>query len=340
MASKKVKVVFFTRKPRDLGNFSIETYFGNIKDHLPSEFQPVWVEMPFYSNGIFKRLANAVYCYLHQGDINHVTGDIHYVAILLRKSKTVLTIHDCGLLHETKGIKHVIFRWFWFTVPVSCVARVTAVSMATKNDIIAFTHCNPDKVDVIHTCIATHFAKRESSFNEVNPRILQIGTAENKNIRRLIPAIKDTPCTLVIVGKVPDDIKELIRVNHISFELLERRLDDVEMLEEYHKSDIVAMVSTLEGFGMPIIEANAVGRVVIAGNNSSMPEIAADAALLVDAMDINAIRQGLLTLIDNKSLRQKLVDNGFKNAERFSPSNLAGKYAEMYHQLVHSNIGK
>ncbi len=325
-----MKVVYFTRKPRDLGNFSIESYFTQIREKLPPEFIYEWVEMPFYSNGLFKRLANAIFCYFRQGDINHITGDIHYVAAFLQKGKTILTIHDCGLLHETQGLNHTIFKYFWFTIPVSRVACVTAVSSATKRDIVSYTRCNPDKIQVIHTCIPSHFMRQPASFNESNPRILQIGTAPNKNIGRLIPALKGISCTLVIIGKVSDEMKILIRENDISVELIERRLDDREMIEQYNQCDILAMVSTLEGFGMPIIEANTVGRVVIAGNNSSMPEIAADAALLVDASDIDDIRKGVLSLIQNQEMREHLIENGYKNAQRFSPDNLATEYALLY----------
>jgi glycosyltransferase involved in cell wall biosynthesis len=334
MASEKIKIVYFTRKPRHLGNFSIESYFANIKENLPPEFISEWVEMPYYSNGFFKRLANAVYCYFRQGDINHITGDIHYVATFLHKSKTILTVHDCGLLHETQGLKHAIFKYFWFTMPVSRVACVTAVSTATKNDIVRYTQCSPDKILVIHTCIPSYFIREPASFNESNPRIFQIGTAANKNIRRLIPALKGISCTLVIIGKVSEEMKILIRENELSVELIEHRLEDREMLEQYNQCDILAMVSTLEGFGMPIIEANTVGRVVIAGNNSSMPEIAGDAALLVDATNVNDIRNGIITLIQNQQLRERLIENGYRNATRFSARVLSLKYAKLYHGMV------
>lgn len=333
MASEKIKVVYFTRKPRDLGNFSIETYFAQIRENLSSEFIYEWVDMPYYSNGFFKRLANAIFCYFRQGDINHITGDIHYVAAFLQKGKTILTIHDCGLLHETHGIKHTIFKWFWFVIPVHGAACVTAVSTATKNDIVRYTKCSQDKIRVIHTCIPSHFIRQPASFNESNPRILQIGTASNKNLRRLIPALKGISCTLVIIGKVSEEIKILIRENDLSVELIERRLDDQEMIEQYNQCDILAMVSTLEGFGMPIIEANTVGRVVIAGNNSSMPEIAGDAALLVDASDIYDIRKGIMTLIQNQELRDALIENGYRNATRFSVHTLAKQYATLYCNL-------
>ena len=86
----KGKVVFFQRKQRPLGNFSVEIYFRQVRENLPADIEYEVITMPFESNGLFKRFANAVYCIFKQGDINHITGDIHYVASFLKKSKTIL----------------------------------------------------------------------------------------------------------------------------------------------------------------------------------------------------------------------------------------------------------
>jgi glycosyltransferase involved in cell wall biosynthesis len=333
-SQKPIRVAFFHRKPRALGNFSIETYFQQIREQLPQPFQPIYVEMPYESNGLWRRLANAMYCFFKQEDINQITGDIHYVAAFLKKKKTVLTIHDCGSLHDSAGLKRKIMRYFWFTMPTAKSAIVTANSEATKTDIMAQTQCQSDKIAVVYICVGQQFQAQPKGFNAQNPRILQLGTAPNKNLERLIPAMKDIPCTLVIVGKVSDAIKALIRENNIQTECIERRLSDDEMLDQYHQCDILSLVSTLEGFGMPIVEANAVGRPVITSNTTSMPEIAADAAVLVDPFDTHAIREGFLKIIDNPQIREELVQNGLQNHLRFQPKQLAAQYAELYTQLL------
>ena len=332
---KPIRVAFFHRKPRALGNFSIETYFQQIREHLPQPFQPVYVEMPYESNGLWRRLANAMYCYFKQEDINHITGDIHYVAAFLKKKKTVLTIHDCGSLHDSAGLKRKIMRYFWFSMPTTKSAIVTANSEATKTDIIAQTQCQSDKIAVVYICVGQQFQAQPKPFHPENPRILQLGTAPNKNLERLIPALKDIPCTLVIVGKVSDAIKNLIQENNIQTVCIEHRLRDDEMLDQYHQCDILSLVSTLEGFGMPIVEANAVGRPVITSNTTSMPEIAGDAAMLVDPFDISSIREGFLTIIQNQQLREELVHNGLQNHLRFQPKQLAAQYADLYQKLLH-----
>jgi glycosyltransferase involved in cell wall biosynthesis len=219
-------------------------------------------------------------------------------------------------------------------MPVAKSAQITANSTATKTDIHEQTDCAKDKTSVVYICVGEHFQAQPKNFNAENPRILHIGTAPNKNLERLIPALKNIPCTLVIVGKINDATKQLLQENHIQAECIERRLTDQEILEQYQQCDILSLVSTLEGFGMPIVEANAVGRVVITSNTTSMPEIANDAAVLVNPFDVTNIREGFLKIIQKPALREDLIHNGLKNHLRFQPKQLAEQYAEIYQSLI------
>jgi glycosyltransferase involved in cell wall biosynthesis len=334
---KKIKIVFFNRKPRALGNFSIEIYFQLVQNYLKQDFEIINKVMPFESNGFLNRIGNAFYCLFNQGNVNHITGDIHYVAAFLKKSKTILTILDCGMLHETSGLKHKIFKLLWFDFPIKKSKIITAISNATKDDLLDFTNCDSHKIKVIYVCISPEFKQNKKVFNFENPRILQIGTAQNKNIKRLIPALKGIKCTLVIIGKIDTEIKELITQNNIKLELHDRRLSDEEITMEYKKCDILSLVSTIEGFGMPIVEANAVGRVCITGNTTSMPEIAGDAAHIVDPYNINEIHKGFKLLIQNEEYRASLIQNGFENANRFSAESIAKQYGLLYTELVLNN---
>lgn len=330
MNSSKLKIVFFQRKQRALGNFSIESYFTQVRDNLPNRFSPKLCIVPFESNGIIKRIFNAVYCVFHQGDINHITGDIHYIAIFLKKQKTVLTVHDCGILHSSTGIKQAIIKYFWFTLPISRCAAVTCVSQATKKDLAQYVNLNGKRVDVIYVSISTSFRKNDKKFNNKIPQVLQIGTGYNKNLLNLIPALENINCRLVIVGKIDNSILELLAKFNINYLNLSHKLSEQEIIQLYIDSDIVAFVSTLEGFGMPIIEANVIGRVVMAGKNSSMIEVANDAAYFVNALDIKDIHIGFQEVIQNKELRQKLVNNGFRNALRFDIGKIVDNYCDIY----------
>ena len=335
-ASKKIKVVFFNRKPRKYGNFSVEIIFKLIEENLSSEFEIINKQMPYESSGIFKRFWNTIYCLFNQGDVNHITGDIHYVASFLKKSKTLVTVLDCGMLHQKTGFSRSILKLFWFDIPIRKAQLLTVISKATGDDLIKFTACKKEKIRLIYVCISPEFKRIEKNFDKVSPRILHIGTAENKNLKRIIPALKDINCTLVIVGKISDDIKQLIVDNNIKLELFDRRLSDEEVRQEYYKCDILSLVSTLEGFGMPIVEANVVGRIAITGNVTSMPEVAANAAHIVNPFDIKDIHEGFNKIIADDEYRNKLIENGYENANRFSVKTIAGQYADVYKELYNS----
>jgi glycosyltransferase involved in cell wall biosynthesis len=336
MESKKLKLVFFSRKPRALGNFSVETYFSMVAQELSNEFDVSIVEMPYESKGLFPRLFNAIYCRFKQGDINHITGDIHYVAAFLKKRKTVLTVLDCGMLQQSSGIKKAILKLFWFTMPVKKVRHITAISTATKNELLRHVSCKSNKISVVYVCVNEQFqeAEKKSGSKTEFTELLQIGTAPNKNIERLIAAITDLKVRLTIIGKVSDSIKEKLEKAEIQHSIKDWKLSDAEILEEYQKTDVLTFVSTIEGFGMPIVEANKVGRVVITSNISSMPEIGGDAAIFVDPLKVSSIRKGIIEAIENQEKVTALIRKGYQNANRFEVKQIAENYAAIYRRMV------
>ena len=334
-----IKVVFYQRKRYLAGNFSIEFIFDDVRARLNSKIRAVKKISSFRSDGILPRLFNLLEAPFYQADVNHVTGDIHYVCALLKKNNTILTIHDCGFLNIEESIKKKILKLFWLTLPIHRVKYITTVSEATKKDILKHAHCNPDKIKVIPVAVSTIYQPVPTIFNKSKPRLLQIGTAPNKNIPRLIEAIRGIPCHLVIIGKIDDTLMTQLEEHSISYEN-KYNLSIEELYEEYKECDILTFVSTFEGFGMPIIEANCVERPVITGNVTSMPEIASNAACIVDPFDINAIREGLLKIIQDNTFRNTLIENGKINKNRYSASTIADKYFELYQKVNIENISK
>jgi glycosyltransferase involved in cell wall biosynthesis len=300
---------------------------------LPEDIEPVVAESRYYSNGFFKRAYNIVEAMFRQGDVNHITGDVHFLALLLKKEKTILTIHDLGFLSHPNFLIRKILKFFWLTMPVARVSRITAVSEATKKEIIQHTNCKEEKIQVIPTCIGSHFKRVDKAFNSVKPVILQIGTAGNKNCIRMAKALAGISCTLEIVGFPDKEYITVLREENIEHHISSRLTDD-EMLRKYINCDILLFASTYEGFGMPIIEANTVGRAVVTSNCSSMPEVAGDAACLVDPFDVNSIREGVRNVIKNEKLRTDLVNKGYQNAKRFQLAGVAKAYSKIYNELA------
>jgi len=337
-SKKPVRVVFFQRKPRKVGNYSVEIYYEEVRRILPPQFESVVIIVPYESKGIIKRLYNAVYCAFKQGDINHITGDVHYVALFLKKSKTVLTVLDCGMLKERSFLKKAILKTFWFTLPSMRVNYITVISEATKKDLLRYIRFPESKVIVIYVSVSSSFKPAPKLFNKGKPVILQVGTAENKNIKRLAAALEDISCKVRIIGAYDESTEKALQSHRLDYEYVSRRVPQEEIVAFYNEADIIAFVSTFEGFGMPIIEGNIVGRVVITSNISSMPEVAGNAAHLVeDPHNINIIREGIIKIINDDAYRSILIENGFKNASRFSIDTIVNQHVLLYRLVTGFN---
>lgn len=327
-----MRVVFFHRKSVR-GNFSIENLFRRIREKLPSDITWRVKEMRFTSRGFFRRLYACIEAARSQGDVNHITGDIHFIAIFLSKKSTVLTIHDVGFMLHSNPLARFILKLFWIQMPVSRCAVVTTVSETTKTEILKHVKIDAAKIMVIPNPIAPVFTAKLKPFNTTKPVLLQIGTKHNKNLKRLAEALHGVSCKVHIIGEPDDSTVSVFKKFAIDYSVF-TQLTNEEVFAQYVGCDIVTFVSTLEGFGLPILEANAVGRVVITSNLSSMPEVAGDAALLVDPYNVESIRDGVKRLINDQSLRETLVRNGFKNLQRFDEQKIANQYANVYRQVL------
>lgn len=328
-----MKLKYVHRKPRPYGNFSIENYFRTIGNELAKKISVSHWEAPFFSKGILPRIFSIQAVRgLKKADVYHITGDTHFLIWgVRREKKKVLTIHDLGFLRDSKGIKRMILKYFWLTGPMKKADAVTTVSVATKNDILRFFPKYRKKIYVIPTVIDPRFTPVEKAFNTERPTILLLGSAPNKNLKRVLKATKGLNVHLSIVAQL--DAEDLALLAGQSYEVASS-ISFESLLEKYQQTDIVMLCSTLEGFGMPIIEAQATGRVVLTSNCSSMPDVAGKGALLVDPFSIKSMREGLEKLISDSKLRDTLINEGFENVKRFEVETISAMYFEVYSSLV------
>jgi glycosyltransferase involved in cell wall biosynthesis len=188
-------------------------------------------------------------------------------------------------------------------------------------------------VRVIPDCVAPEFTAMPKPWPLGKPRLLQVGVTDNKNFSRVVEACSGLPVQLFILGKLTAFQREQLDRQKIDYEGF-CDLSEDQVVALYAASDLVVFVSTYEGFGMPIIEAQAVGRPVLTSNLSPMREVAGGGALLVNPLSPDDIRSGLLRLIGNAGLREELVSAGFRNARQYSASAVAGQYAAVYSEVI------
>jgi glycosyltransferase involved in cell wall biosynthesis len=110
-------------------------------------------------------------------------------------------------------------------------------------------------------------------------------------------------------------------------------LTNSEIIEEYIKSDIVSFPTLYEGFGMPIIEGQKIGRPVLSSNIDPIIEISDGSALLIDPFDISSIRNGFIKIIEDPYFRNDLIIRGIANSRRFDSMTIAKRYIELYKKI-------
>ncbi len=327
-----MKLHYFFRKASPVFH-SIEEQFYAIQRELPKSVEYKNIYARHHSKGIIKRMLITIQTAFNQVDINHITGDIHFVALLLKKKKTILTVHDIGSVLKGSGIKFKILKYVWFSMPFKRVQYITVISEFTKKEILQKFKIAPQKIVVIPDCVSAQIKYSDYEFNVKCPNILQIGTKDNKNLKHLVPALKNISCKLTIVGKLSAEHIKLLKANNIDYENF-MDLSFEEIIKLYQKSDLLTFASTYEGFGVPILEAQASGRPVITSNMSPMKEVAGEAALFVNPYSEEEITQAVNMLMKDKALREKLIQEGLKNVKKYSAKSVAEQYFQLYSKVL------
>lgn len=330
MSTPRVLLIF--RKPRAHEHFSIERTFEAIATAAEGVHYERWTA-PAYSSGLLPRLLSLLALRGRQADVYHITGDVHFLALATPRQSTVLTVHDCLFVERHSGWKRRILKRWWLELPVRRAGVVVAVSEATRADIIRHTGCAAEKVRVIHSPIPDHFAWSPKPLPKGPPRILLIGTARHKNLERHLEAVRGIPCTIHLIGRPSPEQRLLLEDCGIHCEV-EEALSDADMVGAYRRCDLLLYASLGEGFGMPILEAQAVGRPVVTSSHQPMAGVAGQGACLVDPWDAGAIRKGVLRVLGDPAYRQHLLEAGLENTRRFGAEAAASAYRQVYLELM------
>ena len=327
-----MRVTLYQRRPQG-ANYSVERLFTDVRTSFPPGIDARVAVCRFPSRGIWRRIYDAIEAVFRQGEVNHITGDVHFLALLLHRKKTVLTILDLVSVHRLQGIRRSLFLFLWYRWPMKRSAMVTVISEATKEDLLRHVSVPPQKIRVVHCCVSDDFIYIQRIFNETKPVILQVGTKPNKNLQRVAEALRGVPCHLRIIGELPDQDARLLQLHEVDYSSVSG-ITDAELLEEYRRCDLLMFASTFEGFGLPIIEAQATGRPVITSDLPSMAEVAGGSACLADPFDVQSIRAGVIKIINDSRYRGNLIELGLENVKRFRAEAIAAQYADIYRELA------
>ena len=338
----KASVTWLMRHPRANTNHSIERCFeavaGGMRIVASHPLHPVMHVVPRPTSGLFSMLQNCWTALKVQADIAHITGDVHYVLPFVRAKHRILTVHDVGHVQDPAHSK--LKRWLllliWFKWPLRHCDTVICVSEQTRQRLGQLVPDIPgQKRLVIPAAIRSQSlpASNAKCFDTDKKVILQMGTAPNKNLARVWSACEALRCHLAIVGQPTDELNRL-QVNSALSHSLHTSVTDDELERLYLGCDAVAFVSTHEGFGMPLIEAQVFGKPCVTSNIEPMKRHTGGGAILVNPKDGLEIQSALHSALNDPALRERIIQTGRANVHRFSGKEVAQQHLELYRELL------
>lgn len=315
------------------GTYSIERVFRIVADALPATIRARWLQVPAGPWRALDIVRNMLWCLCHCGRLVHVTGDVHYCVLALPGRQVVLTVHDLLMLKQVTGWRRRIIQKLWFDWPLRRCDVVTCISEQTRQELLMLDCVRPDKIVVIPDPLSPDFVFCEKVFYASCPRILHFNVTANKNLLQSIDALAGLPCQLRIIGQLNNEQRARLAARGIDYSNA-WNISDHDIIAEYRQCDLLLFPSLSEGFGMPIIEAQATGRAVVTSDRQPMVDTAGDgAAAIVDPDDPAAIRAAVERVIGDDDYRRGLVAAGRKNAARFAADTIARRYSDIYRQL-------
>lgn len=246
----------------------------------------------------------------------------------------VVTIHDCAFKEQANCYSRAFAAWYQFLVPrlARNIRRIITVSEYSKQRIVEICRVPADKVAVVYCGVGEQFrihseqeiAATRKKLNLPEQYVLCVGSLEpRKNLARLLQAWQSVQAklphlSLVLVGAKGHVFRDAGLTETPPRVQLTGYLSDDLLTSVYAGAQMFVYPSIYEGFGLPLLEAMKSGVPVITSNVTSLPEIAGDAACLVDPLDVSAIGDGIERLATDGALRATLTARGIQRAAQFN----------------------
>lgn len=300
----------------------------------------------------------ALYYELKKNNITVFHGPAFFVPVLKPKDcQYIITVHDITFKKYPETFTWATRLYYSILFPQSLRLAdiIITDSISTKNDLIGSYGIRAEKIQVVYLGISNAFLNKEKSqavyaiskkYNLPDEYFLFTGVlSPRKNIITILNAFKQIKeeemfrkYKLVIVGRPGWLYDEIFRkVKELSLEnevLFIDYVPEEELPSFYTNAKIFLFPSLYEGFGLPILEAMACGCPVITSNVSSMPEVAGDAAVLINPASVDELVSSIKEITVNKNLRKELQKKGVEQIKKFSWEKTAVETKNIYEQQL------
>ncbi|MDX9881486.1 MAG: glycosyltransferase family 1 protein [Prolixibacteraceae bacterium] len=284
-------------------------------------------------------------------DIYH--GLSHELPVGIEKTdvKSIVTIHDLIFIRYPEYYRAADRRIYMQKFVHACTMadRIHAISHQTKNDIVEFFNISERKIEVIYQSCNPLFYERFSEeekaetfkkYNLPDFFLLSVGTVEKrKNLMNVLDTMVkykiDVP--LVVAGRKTGymyEIDDFIQKNkkRLNVYFLEGT-SDRELGALYQSAEMLVYPSVFEGFGLPVIEAQASGCPVVTSRSASMPEAGGEGAVYVNPVSSEEIADAILKILSEGEYRQAMIEQGHRNAGRFTPELFTQQMDKLYTRI-------
>jgi len=338
--------------------YRLRLYFNQppAPDLFPSVPHVERVDIPFPRLWTHLRLARE----LRQHPVDLFFTPAHVLPLTIR-GRALATIHDLGYHHfpQAHPLTQRLYLHWSTRHNAHRATHLLADSQATKDDLVRFYHTSPEKVTVVYPGLPggseqatvsseqllvnsepASFTIHHSPFtiHHSSPYFLYVGTLQpRKNLARLVEAYAQSGVShqLVLAGRVGWLAQELLEMIKRQPETVRGRIHLPGYVSEQEKTRLLQGATALlfpslyEGFGFPVLEAQAVGTPVLCAHSSSLPEVAGESALLVDPLQVGDIAAAIQRLSQDVALREELSRKGYDNVRRFTWENAAAQLLDL-----------
>lgn len=314
----QVQEAYLARKPREIAVVDL-----NVAGPIGSPLSPL-------------RIALAMWRAKRTGALFWSAG---FIPPLFGCKRAIVFVHDLTHLRYYNKIRRLYYVLILKALYRRCAA-VVCVSNYTRDEFLAWSKADPAKVHVIKNGVSRQFIENKSAHELPYKYILYPGNHRSyKNLHRLVQAFAQSRIGrrgihLLLTGEGSPELKRVIKKYDLE-DLVHfcGRISGEQLPKVYRGADAIAFVSLYEGFGLPILEAMASDVPVITSTVSAMPEVAGNAALLVDPLSVDAIADALVQITTDEELRHDYVEKGRQRLKEFDWDRSAEEFWRLIRRL-------